>query len=325
MNVDIPLSPIKFCVYLVFLIPSIICSLFVLYYLLFDRTLRHALNNHVIIILLIVCLICQVTIYPWMLYYYNNHSYWNRPFIFCSIWGFIDWGLYITQVILFAWASIERHILIFHDQWVATRKKRFFIHYLPPVLLMLYCFIIYGIVYFFPFCQNTIDNALAFCIIMCSFDNNVFSMWETIVNQLLPNLIIIIFSMALIVRILWQKHRVHQPIQWRKYRKMIIQLLAISLLYLIFSFPNTLMILMYLCGLSYNTNGDVKKYAEFFSYLIILFFPFACILSLPGLKNKIQKILPLRLRRARAVGPEILNIRNNINNQNVHVLENNVQ
>jgi phosphatidylglycerophosphate synthase len=147
-------------------------------------------------------------------------------------------------------------------------------------------------------------------------------MWENIVNQMLPILIIIIFSIALILRVLLQKHRLHQPIQWRKHRKMTIQLLSISILYLIFSFPNTFMIFIDFCGLSYDKDSDVKQYAAFLSYLVILFFPFVCILSLPELQNKIRKILPLRRRRARAIGPEILILRNN---QNALVLKNNVQ
>ncbi len=43
---------------------SILCSLFVLYDLLFDRTLRKALNNHVIIVLLIMGLIYELTTIP---------------------------------------------------------------------------------------------------------------------------------------------------------------------------------------------------------------------------------------------------------------------
>ena len=47
----IPIS-VRFWIYLIADILSVLCSLFVLYYLLFDRTLRQALNNHVIIVLI---------------------------------------------------------------------------------------------------------------------------------------------------------------------------------------------------------------------------------------------------------------------------------
>ncbi|CAF2838186.1 unnamed protein product [Rotaria sp. Silwood2] len=317
-------STIRFWIYLVIFIPSIICSLFVLYYLLFTGTLRRALNNHTIIVLIFIGLICQLTIYPWMLYFYNNGNQWYRTLTFCSIWGFIDWGLYITQVILFAWTSIERHILIFHDRWIARKKKRFYIHYLPLILLTLYCFIFYSIVYFVPFCKKFVQYNVALCIDNCLYDNDIFFIWETIVHQILPNLIIIIASIALLIRILRQKHRVSQRIQWGKHRKMAIQLLSISFLYLIFSFPNTILILIYLCGLSYDIGHNVKIYAEFFSYLVILFFPFVCIFSLPELRKKITSILLLR-STAISVYPETCTIRYNTNTQHISILQNRVQ
>ncbi|CAF0931085.1 unnamed protein product [Rotaria sordida] len=323
---DIYLLPhvIKFWLYLVILIPSIICSLFVLYYLLFDRTLRRALNNHTIIVLIFVCLICQLTIYPWMLYFYKNDNHWYRTLTFCSIWGFIDWGLYITQAILFAWASIEGHIFIFHDRWVTTRKKRFYIHYLPLILLMLYCLLFYSIVYFIPFCKNFVHDYVSPCISVCSYDNHAFFLWETVVHQILPNLTIIIASITLLIRILRQKHRMRQRIQWRKHRKMTIQLLSISFLYLIFSFPNTIMILMYLCGLPYHIGYNVKIYAEFISYLVTLFFPFVCIVSLPELRKKIKRILLLR-PTAISVYPETFTIKYNRNTRHIGILDNKVQ
>jgi hypothetical protein len=110
--------------------------------------MRHALNNHVIIIVLIIGLICELTDYPSLLYYYRNEGMWKRSLMFCQIWGLFDRGLYITQTVLFAWATIERHILIFHYKWVTTKKKRFFVHCLPPVALLLYCVILYTVVYF---------------------------------------------------------------------------------------------------------------------------------------------------------------------------------
>jgi hypothetical protein len=42
--------------------------------------------------------------------------------------------------------AIERHILIFHDRWVSTRKKRIFNHYIPIIALVLYCLLYYMIV-----------------------------------------------------------------------------------------------------------------------------------------------------------------------------------
>lgn len=298
--VDFIAPMVKFWLFLVFLIPSIVCSVFVLTYLLVYQTLRRCLNNHVLIVLLVICLICQVTIYPWMLHFYRRREKWSRPLGFCIVWGFIDWGLYITQVVLFAWTSVERHILIFHDKWVSTSRKRFFVHYLPMALLLLYCLVYYSVVYFFSPCENTVDSYATVCARICLDSSYLLNMWETIVHQVIPNLSIIFFSIALLLRVLWRKHRIHQPIYCRKHRKMTIQLLSIALLYLIFSFPNTVLILMNLCGFQYDSDSRFKKCAEFFSYYILLLFPFVCAFSLPELRSKVKRIAR---RQGRVVAP----------------------
>jgi heme exporter protein D len=294
-------NTVKFWIYLIFLIPSIICSLFFLYHVLCKQILRNALHNRVITVVIIIGLIYQLTIYPWMLYYYHYVGIWNRSPIFCTIWSFIDGPLYFTQTILFAWATMERHILIFHDRWVSTRRKRFFIHYLPPIILLTYCLIFYVMVTVFPSCKNSFDDSYMICVTFCFTQTYALYIWDALVHQALPNLVIVVFSVALLVRVLRQKHHVHQPIQWRKHRKMTVQLLSISILYLIFAFPLALMNLMYLCGLPGDVGVKFNAYLLFFNYLMLLLLPLACVLSLPKRRSKMT-ILKLRLQR-RTVAP----------------------
>jgi hypothetical protein len=278
------------------------------YHLLFDRTLRNALNNHVILVVLIIGLICEITDYPWLLYYYHHGGIWERSFIFCQIWGFIDWGLYITQTVLFAWATIERHILIFHDKWLLTKRKRFLIHYLPLIVLLLYCLILYFIVYFFPPCENSVDYFYVTCFDACLFDQGWFSIYDTIIDEVLPVFVIVIFSTALLLRVLWQKYRLRQPIQWRKQRKMTIQLLSISFLYLVFLFPFTLVDFMLVCGFPLDNIVNFRQYALYLHFFMTLFVPFICILSLPELRKKFTNMLHLH-RQARRVGIQTLTIK----------------
>lgn len=293
---------VKFWIYLIVLIPSIICSLTFMIYVIFNRTARNAIQNHVIVIVIFIGLIYEMTLYPWMLYYYQYDGIWNRSMIFCSIWGFFDWGVYYVQTMLFAWATIERHILIFHDKWVSTKIKQFFVHYLPLVLLLVYSLIFYIIVSFFPPCENTFDNSDVVCVDFCFSQNHVLVIWDILFHQTLPNLIIVIFSTALLIRILYRKYRIHQAIHWRRNRKMTIQLLSISILYLFFAFPIALMNLIYFCGLSENVGIELFEYILFFNYLMLLFLPFACVLSLPELLIQIKRILHLR-RHNRLVVP----------------------
>jgi hypothetical protein len=296
---------VQYALYLTFLIPAILCSLFVLYYFLFDRTLRQALNNHVITVLALLAFIQQVTIYPGIVYFHSQNGVWERPLIFCEIWGLLDWGFYIVQTMVFAWATIERHILIFHDKWVSTKKKRFFVHYFPLIFLLVYCFSLYSMIYFYPPCENSLINFNALCVLTCFQNSYVFYMWESIVHQIIPNFIIVLFSFALFVRILWQKHRMHQPIIWRKQRKMALQLLSISLLYIIFSFPLAVSTATNFINPVVNLTMDNWKYMILLSYFTYLLFPFVCAMTLPNLRIKLANLLPLK-RRARTIHPEQL-------------------
>jgi hypothetical protein len=307
-------NAVRFWIYLIFLIPSIICSLFVLYHLLSSRTLRLALHNHAIIIFLFIGLIYQVTIYPWMLYFYQHEGIWKRSLFFCTLWIFIDWGLYFTQTILFAWATMERHILIFHSKWVSTRRKRFFIHFLPLLLLLIYCLIYYTVITFLPPCENIFDDYYTICVELCLFKTSALRIYDTIAHQILPNLIIVVFSIALLLRVRWQKQCTGQSLQWRKHWKMTVQLLFVSIIYLIFALPLTLMNLLHLCGLSRDVTANFMEYVLFFNYCMMLLCPFACALSLPHIRDKISNILRLG-RPVRTVVPTTWAIRDSNFNQ----------
>ncbi|CAF1362269.1 unnamed protein product [Adineta steineri] len=295
------MDSIRFWSYLLLLIPSIICSLFVLYNLLFIRTLRLALNNHIFIVLLFVGLLLEVTIYPWMLFYYHFNGIWQRSVIFCQIWGFLDWGVFVLYIILLAWATIERHILIFHDRWVSTKTKRMFLHYLPIVFLILYGLIFYIIIYFFSPCETMLLESPMICFFPCLLSANFIIIWDGIIHQIVTVLTIAIFSIALLVRIVWQKYRIHRAVDWRKHRKMTIQLLSTSILFVICYLPFTTVYIVNLCGISRSNIQVLLNYSIFLTYLTVLLFPFVCALSLSELRTKLIKIFKLH-RQTNGIG-----------------------
>jgi hypothetical protein len=239
------------------------------------------------------------------MYYHAHDNIWQRPYIFCLIWGFIDWAVYMLQLLLFAWASIERHILIFHDKWVATKKKRLFVHYLPPIIIITYWLIYYSYVYFYPSCPNRFVTSQMICVTVCSFDSFSFHVFDTLFNNIIPSLMIVIFSVALLVRIIRQKYRIHQQIRWRKHRKLTIQILSISILYLLITAPWALIIFLRICGLPPNIGVIYENYTNFIDYFIVLLFPFVALLSLPELNTKVKKVLHLQ-RRKRSIEPQIM-------------------
>jgi hypothetical protein len=125
----------------------------------------------------------------------------------------------------------------------------------------------------------------------CVVEKTIIGKYDLIFHQILPTFTIVIFSILLFIRILYQKTRMNRPIPWRKQRKMAIQLLSISVLYIFLNFPWTFLDLCFELGLSSNSASKFRSYAYFFSAYIIFLFPFVCCGSLPELRTKLMKLL----------------------------------
>ncbi len=300
-------NTVCFWLYLIVLIPSIICSLFLLYHLLINPALRTALNNHVVILVIFLGLLYEVTDIVWLIYYYHTNSALIMKPSFCLVWVLIDTAGYVTLSILVAWASIERHILIFHQNWVSTKTKRVLIHYLPLIILSLYPALFYVFVYCVLPCEPYFDYNSALCdYFSCIYSRPFVTMWATTVNYIIPIFSIVIFSLALLLRVLYQKYRMRQRIQWRNYRKMAIQLLSISAVYVLFLLPWTILSTAYIAGLPLSVGADYYSINSYLSYFVVMLTPFVCVMSLPELRKKFTSILLLQCRPTRVVHPEIM-------------------
>ncbi|CAF2709342.1 unnamed protein product [Rotaria sp. Silwood2] len=99
--------------------------------------------------------------------------------------------------------------------------------------------------------------------------------------------------MGLIIRIVKQKHRLNQHINWRKHRKMAIQLISITLLFYVLYLPNIITAILFGCGVPWSYLENFMAYAQFFSYYINFLLPFVCTGTLPHLRNKITNTLRL--------------------------------
>jgi hypothetical protein len=240
---------------------------------------------------------------------------WLASSTFYLFWVFIDYSIYSLQIALFAWASIERHILIFHDQWVFTRKKRLFIHYLPMITIIVYYTIYYSMVYFGTPCSYSFDEYLSGGIyIPCAFNRTFLATWDLMVHQVIPTLLIMIFCIALLIRVTRQRVRMRRSINWRKQRKMTVQLLTISSIYMVFNTPWIVVIFAYQCGLPLSIAIYGIIYGKFLIYNIIFFFPFMCLLSLPDLRIKIRENI-LHCGRQRGIVPLAINTGNRARTQ----------
>ena len=268
----------------------ILCLLFVLYQFLFDQTLRQNLNNYVNIIVLIVCFIEGIVVLPLLIHYYRINGDWIRSKLLCQVVVLLDWANYIIIGMLVAWLNVERHILIFHRNWVSTFKKRLFIHYCPPILLIAYCFTFYGVFVFSPPCTNTVNQLSGYCMTLCIQSNYLYTLWETFIHFVLPSVTIVLSSIGLLIRVIRRKYRIHRRVQWQQHRKMAVQTLLISLIYIIFGLPFVITNLLYSIGIWNDVLSISYTITSFLCYFTCFPFPFICALSIPDVKQRIRKI-----------------------------------
>ncbi|CAF4344372.1 unnamed protein product [Rotaria magnacalcarata] len=211
---------IKFGIFMTLQPPSIICYLASIHYILYNRSTRQALHNHGPLILLFIGLFTVI-------------------FDLSMILNFLRAGV-VTPIndaycTLMLWISIERHIIIFHNQQLLdTKRKRFFVHYFPIAFIFGYLivFYVYG-VFFYP-CKNQYDYQVVICNGACfAFANPILGHYDQFVNSLVPYFLIIIVNVGLWLRIVWQKHyRMRRAVDWRQHRKIILQFAPVLIVYM---------------------------------------------------------------------------------------------
>ena len=285
------------------LIPSLIVTVFVLYHFLKNRALRTSLSNHPIILMLSFGLILELTDTVWFIHYYRTgHAISTTP-AFCHAWVFIDSSLFVSVSLLMSWASIERHLLIFHPNWLATKTKRVLLHYIPLFILSVWPLVFYFIMLLAVPCDAPFDYHRRLCgRYDCVNSIPWIALFDSIAHYMVPAFIIAIFSIALFVRVVYHRYHIRQRIEWRNYRKMALQLLSISLVYIVLEAPPMVLNAAYLSGLSSDVAADYYSDMLDLSLWVILFTPFASATALPGLKAKCQDVL-VCWRRRRAVQP----------------------
>ena len=274
--------------------PSLACTIFLLYHLLLDRRLRQALKNHVIIVLLICTLAIEIFANP--LYIDANrmggviNSFPLTPSI-CLMWWLVDYGFYGAITVFLAWGSIERYILVFHQrQLLGTRRQRFFLHYLPLIILSVYLPVFYTVVILFPPCKNTFDfESLACGLAPCYRDVPFLNLWDYVIHGIICSAIETGFSIVLMIRVFMQKRGARRPLLWRRHRKMAFQLISVTCLSFTTAVPTLLsVVIRQVGGPSMADFGIVlEPYLLYLYTYLALLLPFICCGYLPELWPKI--------------------------------------
>ena len=272
---------------------SIPCYIFVMYHFLAHKTIRRALHNHVIILLLFFNFF-DLTIDVTMTMNYSLLGF-VAPFspLICLIWQFVDYGIWYGSISLMFWAAVERHILVFHSHLIRTKRGRFFSHYVPLSFFSLYTPILYFYLIFIYPCDRVFVNTSIRCGSICYF--NFAPIWfiyyDSLANYIIPILLIAFFSTVLILRFLRQRHRLKQAARWRQCRKMIIQLTLVSLSYLVFDLPYIIIVIVQSSGYPDFGSSILTPYISRLTYVPPIVLPYATLLSLSRVKQKLYALL----------------------------------
>jgi hypothetical protein len=89
---------------------AVVCSFFILYHFLFDRTMRASLSNHVFIALLLVGLLYLLFDIPNYLNFVRLGAVWPQSRILCYVWCFIDLAGFNVTAYLMLWSTSDCHL-----------------------------------------------------------------------------------------------------------------------------------------------------------------------------------------------------------------------
>jgi hypothetical protein len=296
-----PPLPIQSTILLIVALLSIPCFSFLLYYLLTTRAFYRALNNHVIVLLLISNGVQTLIDVPVQLSLFYRGIIWPPTVSFCIFYYFIDYYLFTVCFLLITWASFERHILIFHAQLFSTRLKRLVGHYIPLSICCIYPLIYYIIFLLIYPCENYYDESIANCAPACYLtSSDVLALYEQIAHGFAPIFLTFIFNIFLLARVLRQKSRMGQQMSWKKNRRLMVQLLGICCLLL---FTNGGFFLIQLVQLM--SNPDFGTEASNWIYPLSLCLPPAIAFVCLGTLKEIRQHPTIRNRFRHQVGVTI--------------------
>lgn len=295
---------ITFILLLIVEILSSVCILIILPYFFchWHSMMTKALHNHVIFLLIIVSFIYVTIDLPFIMNYYRlGYDNFRKP-SFCLAWYWLDYTLLSVSLYLTAAGSVQRHMLVFNSYWLRIHRKRWLLHFIPLIFCVIYPSLFYFISVFFYPCVILFDKDSLSCPFPCYTDALIISYVDWILHTIFPVMIIVVANIALMYRVIYstQKIRQRRIRTWQKQKKLTLQLLAFSSLYIIGWSPSVVISIVetfFLPNL-YNERPELY-YINNSSYFVCPLQPIICFFSLP----KLTKFVKSKLKRKQPVTP----------------------
>ena len=284
--------PLQFGILLFFTIISLPCFAFVLYHILSNRVHYAALNNHVVILLLVSNAIQTLTDVPLQLIYYYKGIIWPQNLNFCLFLYFIDLYFFTSSFLLLAWASLERHILIFHAALFTGRFRRLLGHYVPLGFCYVYPLVYYVVFFFFYPCEDSYDMEWGDCFGACYlWDSTFMALYEQIAHGFAPMFFIIVLNLLLIFRVLQKRKRMGRQRTWKKNRRMASQLIGICFFVALLNSGYLIIQLGQLLSNGFGFGKNVATWVFPLSLLMPPLMPYMCLGTVQDLKRKLRRAI----------------------------------
>ena len=282
------LHQVKFGILLALQIPAIILSVLIFAFFLTSRPALRSLQNQALLLLFIVNFIQLAVTLPMAMQFFHLGRVIPATAAFCTWWTYMEYTLNISSQFIVAIMSLQRHLLVFQPNLLRRRLTLWLLYYLPLLLGVVYpaAFFMYTNVIYrcdgtqWDYMSNLCGDAACYLLY-----DPILSLCDWIVNTMIPMAVILLASLALIVRVLWQKYSRHQAISWSKQRRLTLQLLSISGLYLIAWLPNTIVSLIQTYYSPDFLSAVFGDYIADCVYLVCLFLPWVCLGLLPDFKK----------------------------------------
>jgi hypothetical protein len=229
---------------------------------------------------------------PFLLYYLRWGMVLRESSTFCLFWTWIDTVTTGGSLHLVTWCCLERDLFVFHGTMMKKRLCLVVFHHIPLLVTVLYAPVFYAnVVLFQTFCTNTWDYTLPVCGFACYLYFRVFVAIDVLFHFAFPSVIIILSNAVLLARVVVQKMRHRQPVQWDRQRRLIIQLAFISVLFLICLSPLFIVGMIqafWIPGFLLNIAYDYFFILTYFANLLL---PFTIVSSLPKLRSELYNIM----------------------------------
>ena len=294
INYDQYRKPIAFGSLLAVIIPASICTIFILAFFFshWNVMIKKSLQHHAIFLLMIISFLYIVFDSPSTLSYFQYGYDVYRSMSVCLSWYWLHYSLLVMSLTITATASVQRHILIFHSHLLQIRRKRWIVHYLPLIISTIYPPLFYIIFMFLYPCTVYYDPDSIWCSYPCYLDDTLMYNIDWFINTILPVFIIVIANITLIIRVVSSMKRIRQQQRatWKQMRKLTLQLLSFSSLYLITWFPTTILAIIHSLFIpNLYTLLPGIYYMYYMAYFVCPLQTFPCMFALPEMMDFIKR------------------------------------